>query len=90
MFSGEVRRLPRSSQIDLERFMREVLPYTPRTRIPGKTKPLRGEYRGYWEYKLARFKRLIYFPDDDTMTVYIEYLGPHPNWEKLRRRRGLS
>ncbi len=66
--------------------MRDYLQYAPATYIAGKCKPLKGEHKGFWEYELAQFKRLIYWPDDDKRIVYIDYLGKHPDWRKMRGR----
>jgi Txe/YoeB family toxin of Txe-Axe toxin-antitoxin module len=83
-FWAEVERLPAASQNDLTQFMRDYLQVAPTTYLPGKCKPLRGEYKGYWEYELAQSKRLIYWPDLSARVVYIDYLGPHPDWRKMR------
>jgi mRNA-degrading endonuclease YafQ of YafQ-DinJ toxin-antitoxin module len=58
---------------------------TPRPGTLLKCKPLKGEHKGYWEYELAQFKRLIYWPDHEQHVVYIDYLGKHPDWRKRRR-----
>ena len=54
--------------------------------MPGKLKQLKGEYRAYYQYDIDRRNRLIYSVDDDTKTVYVEYIGPHPQWKKRGRR----
>ena len=47
-------------------------PMTPR----GNTiKPLTGDLRGYWRYRLGDF-RLVYRPDSDRLTVYCHRLAP--------------
>ena len=64
--------------------MRDGLQFAPTTYIPGKCKGLRGEHKGYWEYELAQFKRIIYWPDEDAHIVYIDFIGPHLDWKKMR------
>lgn len=65
---------------------RDHLQYTPTQRIPGKLKELKGEYKGYYQFDISRSERVIYTVDEDTKTVYIEYIGKHPVWRRRRRR----
>jgi mRNA-degrading endonuclease RelE of RelBE toxin-antitoxin system len=75
-----------AAQLNVLEFMSGHMIRTPRQRMPGKLKQLKGEYRAYYQYDIDRRNRLIYSVDDDTKTVYVEHIGPHPQWKKRGRR----
>ena len=56
----------------------QILPNSPLTRIPGKTKQLKGRLAGIMQYDLPSGYRLWYRVDQEAQTVYIIYIGQHP------------
>lgn len=56
----------------------QVLHVSPLTRIPGKTKQLKGRLAGILQYDLPSGYRLWYRVDQATQTVFVLYIGPHP------------
>ena len=68
-------------------FLRDHASQTPTTLIPGKLKRLRGARSGYYQFSVDRRRRLIYIVDEKQKLVLVEYVGPHPDWRKSRRRR---
>ena len=58
---------------------------TPRKMMPPRLKELTGSYKANYQLDLAGNHRLIYTVDDDTKTVYVRRLGPHPDWSKRGR-----
>jgi mRNA-degrading endonuclease RelE of RelBE toxin-antitoxin system len=48
------------------------------TRIPGKTKQLKGRLAGRLQYDLPSGYRLWYRVDQATRTVTVLYIGSHP------------
>ena len=78
--------LPTSAQEKVTALWRDHLQHTPTQRIPGKVKELRGEYKGFYQYDISRDARMIWRVDEHTRTVYVEYIGKHPEWEKRRKR----
>ena len=65
-------------------FLRDHVSQTPTTHVPGKLKQLRGEYRAYYQFSVDRRRRVIYRVDEQEKTVFIEYVGAHPDWKKSR------
>ena len=67
-------------RIEAEKLLNEFLPFTPRMRVPGKTKKLRGAYEkaGYLQYDLPDGCRVQYRVDDAERVVYVDYVGSHP------------
>ena len=65
---------------DAEEFLNQVAPFTPKTRIAGKTKKLRGAYarKGLLQYDLPDGYRIQYWVLDEPPTVFVDYIGPHP------------
>lgn len=65
---------------EAERFLNEIAPFTPKARVAGKTKKLRGAYesRGVLQYDLPDGHRIHYRVIDDPPTVLVDYIGPHP------------
>ena len=68
-------------------FVRDHASRTPTAPIPGRLKPLRGAYRGYYQFRVDRTRRLIYRVDEEQRVVLVEYVGLHPDWRRSRRRR---
>lgn len=59
-------------------YIEEVLHHSPLTRIPGKTKQLKGRLAGLFQYDLPSGYRLWYRVDQATRIVTVLYIGPHP------------
>lgn len=71
---------------ELMAFIRDHASRTPTTRIPGKLKQLKGEYREYYQFRVDRQRRFIYRVDEERRLVIAEYVGQHPDWRKSRGR----
>ena len=78
--------LSESAQERVTALWRDHLQHTPKLRIPGKLKELKGEYKGYYQYDINQRDRMIYWVDDREMIVYVEYIGKHPDWKRRRSR----
>ena len=65
---------------------RDHLQHAPTQRIPGKLKRLRGEYKAYYQFDITKDARMIYYVDEDSKTVYVEYIGKHPGWKRRKSR----
>ncbi len=75
----------RAAQLDrVMAFLRDTASYRPTTPIPGRLKRLRGIWRDYWQLEVSQSIRLIYRVDDETKTIFLEYLGEHPTWSRSR------
>jgi mRNA-degrading endonuclease YafQ of YafQ-DinJ toxin-antitoxin module len=48
--------------------------------IPARLKQLKGQYRDFYQFDISRGDRLIYSVDEVSKTVYVEYIGKHPEW----------
>jgi mRNA-degrading endonuclease RelE of RelBE toxin-antitoxin system len=59
-------------------YIEEGLQSSPLARIPGKTKQLKGRLAGVFQYDLPSGYRLWYRVDQETRTVTVLYIGPHP------------
>ncbi len=59
-------------------FIDTHLTKTPLKPIPGKTKCLRGGYQGIYQYDLSRGDRIWWRVEQESCTVYVVYIGPHP------------
>jgi mRNA-degrading endonuclease RelE of RelBE toxin-antitoxin system len=59
-------------------YIEEGLHNSPLLRIPGKTKQLKGRLAGVFQYDLPSGYRLWYRVDQETRTVTVLYIGPHP------------
>lgn len=82
--------LSESAQEKVLVLWRDHLSRTPAKRIPGKLKALKGEHKGFFQFDITRDQRMIYEIDEATKTVYVEYIGKHPEWRMGRgRRRGF-
>lgn len=57
-----------------------LLQTDPKVSVPGKTKKLKGAYErlGYRQFDLPDGYRIQYRIDEASLTVYVDYLGPHP------------
>lgn len=77
-------KMPEGRADKVFRFWQGHLRHTPTRRIPGIVKELKGEYKGAYQFDVSRELRMIYWVDEAEQTVYIEYLGPHPDWSKRR------
>ena len=62
---------------------------SPTTSIPGSLKELKGDWKGYWQYDVSMDIKLIYRVDEESRTVYVDYLGPHPEWKRSADRQNL-
>ncbi len=73
-----LRSLSRTSQKKVQQIIDEYLAQTPLKPIPGKTKRLRGRLANFIQYDISYQERLRYEVDRENMTVYVDYIGPHP------------
>ncbi len=73
-----LRRLQPLYQRRAIEFIDTHLTNTPLQVIVGKTKQLRGKYKGIYQYDLSRGDRIWWRVDINTRTVYVLYIGPHP------------
>ena len=78
--------LPESAQDKVFALWRDHLSHTPTQRIPGKLKQLRGDYRDYYQFEITKSQRMIYSVDEASKTVYVEYIGKHPEWKRRKGR----
>lgn len=83
---GALERLPETYQEKITSLWRDHLCKHPTLRIPGKLRGLKGVHKGYYEYEVTDKDRLIYWVEEAEHTVYVEYLGPHPEWRHGKRR----
>jgi len=72
--------LPPRKREAVKRFIQHQLAANPLQRVPGKTKQLKGAYKGFLQYDVDDNYRIIYFVDKTKMVVYLDYIGPHPKW----------
>lgn len=72
--------LPQAKQNAVKRILLEYLEMNPLEHIPGKTKELHGRYKGILQYDVDDKYRIYYTVDRQTMTVYVDFIGPHPKW----------
>jgi len=72
--------LPARKQQAVKQFIRQQLAVNPLQRIPGKTKRLKGAYKGFLQYDVDDNYRIIYLVEKEKRTVYLDYIGPHPKW----------
>lgn len=70
--------LPKGLQGKVRGFIQEQVEVNPSQRIPGKTKKLKGRLRGVLQHSQARAYRMHYRVDEETKTVFADYIGPHP------------
>jgi len=73
-------RLPASKRKAVDRIIRDYLAVSPLQRVPGKTKQLKGAYKGILQYDIDDKHRIHYIVDNPKQIVRIRYIGPHPNW----------
>ena len=83
---GAIEGLPESCQDKIFSLWRDHLCKQPTQRIPGKLKELKGRHKGYYQFDINDKDRMIYSVDEANRIVYIEYVGPHPEWRHGRRR----
>jgi Txe/YoeB family toxin of Txe-Axe toxin-antitoxin module len=83
---GAIERLPESCQEKVLVLWRDHLRFQPTQTIPGKLKQLKGRHKGYYQFDINDKDRMIYSVDETEAVVYIEYVGPHPEWKRGRRR----
>jgi mRNA-degrading endonuclease RelE of RelBE toxin-antitoxin system len=83
---GAIERLPKAYQNKVFRLWKSHLCKQPTQRIPGKLKELKGRYKGYYQFDINDKDRMIYSVDEAERVVYVEYVGPHPDWKSGRRR----
>jgi mRNA-degrading endonuclease RelE of RelBE toxin-antitoxin system len=70
--------LPGHIQAAVRTYITDVLQEMPLTRIPQKTKKLKGRLEGVIQYDLPSSYRLWYRVDEETHIVYVDYIGSHP------------
>jgi len=78
--------LPESQQDKVFAFNKNHLQHHPTQPIPGHLKRLKGDFSAYFQFEVTQSHRMIYTVDESTRTVYVEYIGPHPNWKRRRSR----
>jgi len=78
--------LSKSAQEKVTALWRDHLQHTPKLRIPGKLKELKGEYKGNYQYDISKSERMIYSVDEAEFIVYVEYIGKHPDWKRRQSR----
>ena len=78
--------LPESQQEKVLTLWRDHLGHHPTQRIPGKLKRLKGEYHDFFQYDISQSQRMIYSVDEESRTVYVEYIGKHPDWKRHQSR----
>lgn len=64
----------------------EHISVTPRRMMPPRLKELKGEWKDHFQLDFAGNHRMIYTVDDDAKIVYVDEIGPHPDWKKRRGR----
>lgn len=80
-----VERLPRPSQREEAiAWLEGHLQNTPRALVTGKVKRLKAAYSHLYQIDLGDWFRIIYRVEESEKRVYIEYVGPHPDWRKSR------
>ncbi len=72
--------LPKAKQRAVNQIIQEYLAVNPLDRLPGKTKVLHGRYKGILQYNVDDKYRIHYTVDRQNMIVYIDFIGPHPEW----------
>jgi Txe/YoeB family toxin of Txe-Axe toxin-antitoxin module len=83
---GAIGRLPEPFQEKIFCLLRDHVCKQPTQTIPGKLKQLKGRHKGYYQFDINDKDRMIYSVDETEAVVYIEYVGPHPEWKRGRRR----
>jgi addiction module RelE/StbE family toxin len=73
-----LRIIPRHIAQQAQQFIDDHLFHHPTLRIPAKMKRLKGQLAGIYQYDLPSDYRLWYRVDDQTRTVNVIYIGPHP------------
>lgn len=73
-----LEKLPPARRQKAREFINTHLRTKPLQPIPGKTKPLAGPLRGIFQYDLSYSDRIWWRVDQETRTVHILYIGPHP------------
>lgn len=87
----EFPRLPDGHQERVRRLLvhLQVNPHAP---YPG-VKELRGTWKGTYEFTISQSngsRRLFFTIDDETRTVHLERIAPHPNWNRSRDAGGIG
>lgn len=83
----EIGTWPEPSQEALFAFLRDHASRTPTAPLPPRLKQLKVPYSGLYQFRVDRQRRFIYRVDEERRLVLTEYVGPHPDWRKSRRRR---
>lgn len=73
-------RIPKGKHGIVEAFVHDHLAVKPLERIPGKTKQLKGAYKGILQYDIDAKSRIHYSVDRRKRVVRVLYIGPHPEW----------
>lgn len=81
MWQRVVSTSPPAVRREAERLRDDVLPFAPTDVIAAghRLKRLRGKLAGIWQFDLPAFHRLRYTVDGASRTVFVVYIGPHPN-----------
>ena len=81
-YFAELERCPESQQGRVTDLVANILTTNPKVTHPPLLKKLHGVHSHLWQFECGGSRRLLYSVDDRTMTVRIEYFGPHPPWDK--------
>jgi mRNA-degrading endonuclease RelE of RelBE toxin-antitoxin system len=73
-----LQSIPRHIAQQAQTFIDAHLQHSPTQRIPSKMKRLKGQLSGVWPYDMPSGYRLWYRANDQTRTVEVIYIGPHP------------
>ena len=79
---GALARLPTGIQNKITNFWRDHLSTNPHRPPIGGVHRLKGEWRDFYQFDVDRQRRMMYRVDDETRTVFVDYLGNHPQWGK--------
>lgn len=74
--------LPEGLQEKVTSFWRDYLRTVPHRPPIGGVHRLKGQWRAYYSFDVDRQRRMLYRVDDESRTVYVDYLGRHPEWDK--------
>lgn len=72
-------------------FVSNHVQHTPTLKVKD-LKELHGDQAGIWQYMVSYGEniRLLYRIDEEERVVYLEYLGTHPKWNRVRRGQNFA
>ena len=79
--------LPPGMQEKVTSFWRDHLTASPHRPPIGGVHRLKGQWRDFYQFDVDRQRRMMYRVDDETRTVFVDYLGNHPQWDKRNQWR---